>query len=129
MSHPDPLENPDIQRVRLYLYFIPIFGVFPALWAISQPGVDRSQRTAGRLAVALALGWLVGYVSLGVGVQASEVGTVPLLLINSLLTSGYFVANLWLMVQVWQQKPPTLPIISSLIGHRSSSNPDRPSIH
>ncbi len=64
--------------------------------------------------VTLALGWLIGYLLLGVGAETAESLSLPLLITSSLLTSGYFLVNLWLMVRLWQRKSLRLPIVSKL---------------
>jgi len=66
------------------------------------------------LAVTLTLTWLSGYVLLGAGAQASEFLTMRLLFLDSLLTSGYFLVSLWLMVLLLQGKSLRLPGFSRL---------------
>jgi hypothetical protein len=39
---------------------------------------------------------------------------MPLMLTSSVITSSYFVINLWLMLRVWQRKPLRLPGFSEL---------------
>jgi len=105
-------ENPDIKHLQLFLYLIPIFGFFPALWTLYRRQGSREQQTLSRLAVTLALCWLLSYILLGTGAQLSEGLALPLLLTNSILTSSYFIINIWLMVRLWQRRPPQLPLIS-----------------
>lgn len=112
----DPTE---IKRLRLYLYFIPVLGIFPAFWTLYRNRSDRQHRNASRLTVLLTLVWLVSYFSLGTGGQAAETSNLSALLLNSLLTSGYFGANFWLMVRVWQRKPLWLPGLSRLVDRKS----------
>jgi hypothetical protein len=64
--------------------------------------------------VTLAFGWLLGYILLSTGVQFSEFWTLRLLFMNSLLTSGYFLVSIGLMVRLWQRKSPRLPWISRI---------------
>ncbi len=56
----------------------------------------------------LAFVWLAGTLLLQTSVQADEAMRLPLLIVSSVLSSGYFVTNLWLMVRVWQRKSLTL---------------------
>lgn len=105
MSNPEPLENQDIKHLQLFLYLIPVVGFFPALWTLYRRQGTRHQRNLSRLVVTLALGWLLGYFLLGAGAQASESLSLPLLITSSLLTSGYFFVNIWLIVRLWQRKP------------------------
>lgn len=112
MKELDPLDNPDLQRLQLFVYLVPIIGFFPALWTLYRRQGTREQQAVSRLSVTLAFGWLLGYVSLALGTQTSEFWTLRLLFLNSLLTSGYFLVSIGLMVRLWQRKPPRLPGIS-----------------
>jgi hypothetical protein len=108
----DPFESEDLDRLQILIYLIPVVGFFPALWTLYRQDGSRSRQNASRLAVTLAMGWLVGYVLLGAGSQAAD--SLPLLIMSSLLTSGYFLANIWLMVRLWQGQAIRLPGISRL---------------
>ncbi len=112
MKELDPLDNPDLQRLQLFVYLVPIIGFFPALWTLYRRQGTREQQAVSRLSVTLAFGWLFSYVSLALGAQTSEFWTLRLLFLNGLLTSGYFLVSIGLMVRLWQRKPPRLPGIS-----------------
>ncbi len=112
MKEPNPLDNPDLERLQLYIYLIPVLGFFPALWTLYQRQGTRQQQAVSRLSITLAFSWLLGYILLSSGVQMSEFWTLRLFIMNSLLTSGYFLVSFWLMVRLWQRKPPRLPGIS-----------------
>lgn len=122
MKQSEPLKSEDLDRLQLFIYLIPILGFFPALWTLSrQRGgrpltgeSERSRQNASRLAVTLAMGWIVGYALLGSGAQAADSLTLPLLITSSLLTSGYFLVNIWLMVRLWKGQSIRLPGISRL---------------
>jgi hypothetical protein len=109
-------ERADLNRLEILVYLIPVFGFFPALWTLYRQEDQGAKRNASRLAVTLALGWLAGYLLLGIGAQA-DAATLPLLILASLLTSGYFLANIWLMVRLWQGKSVRLPGVSQ-VGDR-----------
>lgn len=130
MKQSDLLENEDLDRLQIFIYLIPVLGFFPALWTLYRQAGGRSQtdssgrsrsgnsestrQNASRLAVTLAMGWIVGYALLGAGAQAADSLTLPLLITSSLLTSGYFLVNIWLMVRLWQGRSIRLPGISRL---------------
>lgn len=114
MSSPDPFENEEIIHLKLYLYLIPVIGFFPALWTLYRRQGTRRERNLSRLAVTMALGWLAAYLSLGAGAEADTSLSLPLLLTSSLITSGYFGVNIWLMVRLWQRKSLRLPLISKV---------------
>lgn len=116
MREPDPLENRELQRLQMFVYLIPVFGFFPALWTLYRRQGTREQQQVSRLSISLAFAWLLGYLLLAVGsgAQTSEFWTLRLLFMNSLLTSGYFVVSIGLMVRLWQRKPPRLPGITQI---------------
>lgn len=110
----DPFANPDLQRLLIFIYLIPVLGFFPALWTLYRRRGSYEQRQASRLVVTLSMVWLLGYLLLGLGSQTSSSPNLALLIMSSLLTSGYFLANIWLMVYHWQGKPLRLPGVSHL---------------
>ncbi|NEQ20471.1 MAG: hypothetical protein F6K28_14750 [Microcoleus sp. SIO2G3] len=114
MKELDPLDNSKLQHLQLYIYLIPVFGFFPALWTLYCRQGSREQQAVSRLSVTLAFGWLVSYILLSAGVPFSEFWTLRLLFMNTLLTSGYFLVSLWLMVRLWQRRSPRLPGISGV---------------
>lgn len=107
-------ENRDLQRLLIFIYLIPVVGFLPAIWTLYQQRGNREQRHASRLVVVLTTGWILGYVLLGMGAQAADSFTLPLLIVSSLLTSGYFLVNIWLMICLWQGKTLYLPGLSRL---------------
>lgn len=111
---PEDLENKDLAHLGLFFYFLPILGFFPALWTLYRHQGSREQNAASRLAITLAFGWLLGYIFLETSARSSELLTIPLLLMSSVLTSGYFVVNIWLMVRLWQRRPLRLPGVSQV---------------
>ena len=67
-----------------------------------------------RLSVTLAFSWLLGYLLLNVGAETSEFLTLRLLVLNSLLTSGYFLVSIWLMVRLASRSSVRLPGFTTL---------------
>jgi hypothetical protein len=112
MKELDPLENRDLKRLQLFVYLIPVIGFFPSLWTLYRRQGTREQQAVSRLSVTLAFSWLLGYILLSTGGQISEFWTLRLLIMNTMLTSGYFVVSVGLMVRLWQRKQPRLPGIS-----------------
>jgi hypothetical protein len=108
MNETDSFDNPEINRLQMYLYLTPVIGFFPALWTLYRRKGTKGQQAVSKLAVTLAFSWLLGYILLGSGANASESFQLPLLVMNSLFTSGYFVASLWLMVRLSQRR--SLPL-------------------
>jgi hypothetical protein len=115
MPNPDPYKERNLERLQIFICLIPIIGFLPALWTLYRQQGSLEQRNASRLVITLTLGWLSGYFLLGAASQVTtSSSTLSLLILSSLLTSGYFLANLWLMVCLWQQKALRLPGISRL---------------
>lgn len=112
MKEPEQLDNQDLIRLQLFIYLVPIFGFFPALWTLFRRQGTKEQQKVSRLSVTLALSWLLGYFLLSAG--ADQFWTIRLLMTNTLLTSGYFLISLGLMVRLWQRKSACLPGISQI---------------
>ncbi|MEB3294811.1 MAG: hypothetical protein VKJ24_16775 [Synechococcales bacterium] len=108
------LSNADLRSLTLLLYLMPIFGVGPALWTLSRPNRPRQERALSRMVIKLALIWFASTVLLEMGVEGSQTLKLPLLVISSLVTSGYFVLNLGLMLRLWQRRSITLPGIGAV---------------
>lgn len=115
-------ENHTLQRLGLFIYLIPVFGVLPALWTLNRRQSSKSHREVSRLVVILALVWVSGYSCLNLGagwsgeVDAQGLRT-SLLLLNTLLTSSYFLTQIGLMVRLWQGQSLQLPGLSRLARH------------
>jgi hypothetical protein len=115
----EPTHHRDLDalsRLETFLYLTPVIGLLPSMWAIYRCQKDKRQLAVCRLSVLLAFTWLTIYLSLNVGADLSGASAVGfrLLFLNSLATSGYFMASVWLMVLLWQKKSLRLPGFSVL---------------
>lgn len=108
------LETDELRHLKLFLYLMPIFGFFPAIWTLYRQTGSRKERELSRFVIKLAIGWLLAYGLLGASVATTENFHLPLLLTASVLTSGYFVVNVWLMVRLWQRKSIALPLVGKV---------------
>lgn len=108
-----PAKDTDISKTQLILYLIPIIGFFPSLWTLYQRQGSRQQVTVSRLSITLAFIWMLGYLLLTTGAVA-DFSTLRLLILNSFLTSGYFLVSVWLIFRVIQGKSSRLPGFSNL---------------
>jgi hypothetical protein len=117
----EAFENRDLQRLFLLLHLVPVFGLIPSVWSLTHRQSDRQQRATSRLAITLAVIWALGYAGLNAGAMGGGAELNPLgsslLLFNTLLTSGYFVTSMWLMLRVWQKQAPRLPGFSTIAKH------------
>ena len=106
-------KDTDILKTQLILYLVPILGFFPSLWTIYQCQGSREQLAVSRLSITLALIWILGYLLLTTG-AATDFFTLRLLILNSFLTSGYFLVSVWLIFRVIQGKSCRLAGFSNL---------------
>jgi hypothetical protein len=124
MKNKDPLENPELDRISLFVLLIPVIGFFPAMWKLYRHEKNPEHKAVSRLAIALALSWLLGHIFLEAGGISAESGTLPMLLMSSLLTTSYFIVSLGLMFRLWKRQPLWLPgmsrIAEKLIGKHLS---------
>jgi hypothetical protein len=103
-----------IPKTQLLLYLIPIIGLFPSLWTLYRRQGSREQLAVSRLSITLALTWLLGYLLLSTGAATSDFLTLRLFILNSFLTSGYFLVSVWLILRLVQGKSGRLPGFSTL---------------
>ncbi|WP_254625995.1 hypothetical protein [Nostoc sp. TCL240-02] len=111
-----PIPNPQspISKTQLLLYLIPIIGFFPSLWTLYRGQGSREQLAVSRLSITLALTWLLGYLLLSTGATTSDFFSLRLFILNSFLTSGYFIVSVWLILRLMQGKSGRLPGFSTL---------------
>lgn len=114
MKNSKLVENPDIKRLELFVLLTPIVGFFPALWTLYRQKGRPEEQAVSRLAVTLALTWVLGTILLQAGNNIGEFGKLPLLLTTSLFSSSYFLVNFALMVRLWKGQPLWLPGISQV---------------
>jgi hypothetical protein len=109
------LTSPTLNRLWLFAYLIPVFGMVPAVWTLTQGKSDRRYRAMSRLTLSLGGVWLLGALVFNSALSTGESGMstqMLLMLVNSVFTSGYFVLSLGLMVRVWKRQPADLPSFS-----------------
>lgn len=116
MKNDQHSDNSESKHLKLFFYLIPVIGFFPSLWTLYLGGKSRSKQelTVSRLSVTLAGSWLLGYLLLAIGAETSQFLTLRLLILNTLLTSGYFLVSVWLISRLASGKSIRLPGFSSL---------------
>lgn len=115
MEHDETESTKKLNKIQLYIYLTPGIGFFASLWTLYLHQGNKQQQQTSRLVVTFTLMWLCTYILIGFGAtQTSELLTLRLLFMNSLLTSGYFLLCIGLMIQVWRGKTPRLPGLSSI---------------
>jgi hypothetical protein len=108
-----PRKDTNISKTQLILYLIPIIGFFPSLWTLYLRQGNREELAISRLSITLAFTWMLGYLLLTTG-STTDFLTLRLLILNSFLTSGYFLLSVWLIFRVIQGKSSRLPGFSNL---------------
>ncbi|TAF09634.1 MAG: hypothetical protein EAZ77_04865 [Nostocales cyanobacterium] len=112
-NYSDAEELATSRRLLLF-YLIPVIGFFPALWSLYRRQGSREQLAASRLSITLGFTWMLGYLLLATGSATTDFLALRLLILNSFLTSGYFLVSVWLIFRVIQGKSCRLPGFSSL---------------
>lgn len=110
------------QHLQLWIYFLPVVGVIPAIWTISQsqdrviiadsqnnPLKDSSELLqrlkAGRLSLNLTLIWLCSYILFSYGAaDGTEIIAFRFLYANAIVTTSYFVACTFMMTRLGKKR-------------------------
>ncbi len=108
-----PNEDAATSKAQLILYLIPVIGFFPSLWTLYRRQGSREQLATSRLSITLASAWLLGYLLLATGAATSDLFTLRLFILNSFLTSGYFLISVWLIIRLLQGRSKRLPGFSN----------------
>ncbi|MBD2441604.1 hypothetical protein [Nostoc sp. FACHB-110] len=106
-------QNPLNRQSQLLIYLIPVIGVLPSLWTLYLRQGSREQMKVSRLSITLTFTWLLAYLLLATGAATSEFFALRLLILNSLLTSGYFIVSIWLIFRIIQGQSSRLPGLSN----------------
>jgi hypothetical protein len=117
----DILTSPTLDRLLLFTYLIPVFGMAPAVWTLTRSKRHRRHREVSRLSLTLGLAWILGSVlfntSLGVVNENAVSAQIWVLLFNSAFSSSYFVGSLWLMLRLWKRQGGDLSGFSAIAKH------------
>jgi hypothetical protein len=115
------LSSPTLNRLLLFTYLVPGFGMVPAIWTLTRTKSDRRHRAMSRLALTLGLTWALVFGILNTSsVTMGENGTsvkMTMLLLNSVFTSSYFVISFGLMVRLWKRQTFNIPVLNSIAKH------------
>jgi hypothetical protein len=101
----DPFGERKLLRLQLLLYLLPFVGVIPATWILYRGNGNSRQRSIARLSVKITLAWLLAYGLLGTSsFLANDSLSLRLLYLDTLLTSGYLLLSLGMMLKIWREK-------------------------
>ncbi len=129
MSNYSHTKRQTEQHLQLWIYFLPVVGVIPAIWTISQSqeqGITKDRQSliadsqnnplkdsskllqqlkASRLSLNLALIWLGSYILFSCGAaNETEIIAFRFLYANAIVTTSYFVACTFLMTRLGKKK-------------------------
>jgi hypothetical protein len=114
MKNPNLSSGDTLERLKLVIYLVPIFGIVPATYSLLMRQGSRQEQSVSRLVITLALTWVVVYGALSAGSHLAPSFALRLLVTNLLVTTGYTLTNLVLMVRLLQGKSVKLPGFSPL---------------
>ncbi len=109
ISNSSKVKKQDISLIGMLIYLIPVIGFFPSLWTLYRREASREQLRVSRLSITLTLTWIIGYILLGTGASSSDFFALRLEILNSFMTSGYFVVSVWLIIRTIKGKSRRLP--------------------
>ncbi|BAY16835.1 hypothetical protein NIES21_26690 [Anabaenopsis circularis NIES-21] len=107
-------QNSYTNQRQLLIYVIPVIGVLPSLWTLYRHQGSREQLRVSRQSVTMTFTWLLTYLLLATGAASSEFLALRLLILNSLITSGYFLVSIWLIFRIIRGQSSRLPGLSNL---------------
>ncbi|MBU7586136.1 MAG: hypothetical protein KAF91_25260 [Nostoc sp. TH1S01] len=107
-------QNSHPNQRQLLIYVIPVIGFLPSLWTLYSRQGSREQLTVSRQSVTMTFTWLLAYLLLATGAASSEFFALRLLILNSFLTSGYFLVSIWLIFRIIRGQYSRLPGLSNL---------------
>jgi hypothetical protein len=111
------------RQLRLWIYFLPVVGLLPSCWTLATGKGDRQKQNASRLSITLVLIWLGAYCTLSLGAtQASEILAFRLLYTNALLTTGYFLLCIFLLLRLGRGQSPRLSGIDRVANFFKTNN-------
>lgn len=134
-AHSTPSRRSQLQKLRLYLHLIPVFGAVLSLWtlygksALAIEEIEEASEVAGeaateaasvksvsRLSVMMGLVCLGAIAALGAGAhaQTSQIAHLRFLFTSSFVGSGYFLLSLVLMFRVAKDQSIQLSGLSRL---------------
>ncbi|AFY44742.1 hypothetical protein [Nostoc sp. PCC 7107] len=107
-------QNSHTNQRQLLIYVIPVLGVLPSLWTLYRRQGSREQLRVSRQSITMTFTWLLAYLLLATGAASSEFLALRLLILNSLITSGYFLVSIWLISRIIRGQSSRLPGLSNL---------------
>jgi hypothetical protein len=121
MSQPEnyslPRDRDAWNKLIMFGCLIPMFGVIPAATTLYRRHGDPEQMSVARLSILLGLVWFL--TNLTLNFTGNELGLASessfrLLFVNGLITSGYFIVNLGLVMRLATGKSMRLPGFSQI---------------
>jgi len=121
MSSHSSTQQQTEKHLQLWIYFLPLVGVIPAVWTLyrtrehssidcqNNPLVNypqlQQQLKASRRSLNLNLAWLCSYILFSYGsISVTEITSFRFMFANAIATTGYFVVCTFLMTRLGKKK-------------------------
>jgi hypothetical protein len=113
-SEPQNADKSGLQidsKINQYLCLVPVFGLVPSVLALVSRRSDRKLKDVSKVAVFMAIAWLV---STGAGSADGASSQASLEILKGTISSTYFAACIWLMFRIYKDKTIALPLLDLL---------------
>ncbi|CAN1210976.1 hypothetical protein TUMEXPCC7403_12310 [Tumidithrix helvetica PCC 7403] len=107
-------------KINQYLCLVPVFGVIPSVLALISDRSDRKLKDVSKVAIVMALAWLISSGASGSGDSATTQASLEIL--KGTISSTYFAASIWLMFRLYKDKAIALPGLKYLIKSKRRSD-------
>ncbi|MEE3715989.1 hypothetical protein V2H45_04420 [Tumidithrix elongata RA019] len=107
-------------KINQYLCLVPVFGVIPSVLALISDRSDRKLKDVSKVAIVMALAWLISSGASGSGDSTATQASLEIL--KGTISSTYFAASIWLMFRLYKDKAIALPGLKYLMKSKRKSD-------
>ncbi|MFN6068205.1 MAG: hypothetical protein ACK45T_13735, partial [Pseudanabaena sp.] len=100
-------------RITMFFCLMPVFGMIPSAITLVRQRSSRKLRNVSQVAIALMVTWAIAYGAMGGIPKDGQSIQVTTELIKATLSSGYFVACMYLMYRLYRHQVIALPLTKS----------------
>jgi len=97
----------------MFFCLMPVFGMIPSAITLVRQRSSRKLRNVSQVAIALMVTWAIAYGAMGGIPKDGQSIQVTTELIKATLSSGYFVACMYLMYRLYRHQVIALPLTKS----------------
>ncbi len=111
---PDQISRDSTKdRITMFFCLMPVFGMIPSAITLVRQRSSRKLRNVSQVAIALMVTWAIAYGAMGSIPKDGQSIQVTTELIKATLSSGYFVACMYLMYRLYRHQVIALPLTKS----------------